>query len=152
MTNPQPHHAPGGADSSGHDASRLSRDRLEAFVDAYLNNRVGEVDRLRQELAAASLPPETVDYTPALWASVDDGDFVLGSTRAVLADQIVSFLTDASGDYGNRGSYIDPTDEHSEGDSFTIDNTPSYGEDDQYYGHDLSRLVSLVRAYVAAAR
>ena len=120
-TNPQP--ASTSATGGDHDAGRLSREQLERFVNAFLNNRPDELERTRREIAPASLAPATP------------------KTTAEAAEAIVACLTDASGQHGNPGEYLDVEDDLDEDSGLT------------FYNHEgeLDLLVSLVRAYQSAA-
>lgn len=119
-TNPQPASTSASGD---HDAARLSRGQLERFVNAFLNNRPDELERTRREIAPASLAPAKP------------------KTKAEAAEAIVAFLTDASGNDGNPGAFLDVGEDVDEDFELTI------------YNHEgeLDLLVSLVRAYQSAA-
>jgi hypothetical protein len=119
-TNPQPASTSASGD---HDAARLSREQLERFVNAFLNNRPDELERTRREIAPASLAPAKP------------------KTKAEAAEAVVAFLTDASGQHGNPGEFLDVGEDNHEDSVLTID----------YYEGELDFLTSLVRAYQSAA-
>lgn len=83
-----------------HDPTLLSREQLERLARAILNNDQAAFEALRPELAEATL----VAPAPA------------ARSRAEVADAIVAWLTDETGDDGNQGLYVDVDDEESYGD------------------------------------
>lgn len=84
-----------------HDPSLLSREQLERLARAILNNDQAGFEALRPELAAASAPKPK-------------------RAKADVAEAIVNFLTDDTGEHGNGGDYIieelvnDPEDDDGE--------------------------------------
>lgn len=83
-----------------HDPTMLSREQLERLARAILNNDQAAFEALRPELAKASLAVPAPAPRP----------------RAEVADAIVAWLTDETGDDGNQGLYVDVDDEESYGD------------------------------------
>lgn len=106
-----------------HDPTMLSREQLERLARAILNNDQAAFEALRPELAKASLAVPA----PA------------PRSRAEVADAIVAWLTDATGDAGNRGVFIDVDDEES--------NDNGIGGDEASY----DAIKALVIEYQAAA-
>lgn len=138
---PNPQLPKADAASDGHDASRLAHDDLVAFVNAYLNNRPGQLETLRKRLAVESLPPASAPDRLADYPAIP-------TTRDAAAAAIVAFLTDYSGEHGNSGDFLELEDAEEEEYSLTFSNDSSASPSN---ASDLFYLWKLIQVWQAAA-